>query len=154
VRQSEPYEISVGHLQRQKLLVQAQRDDAKRFRNFLAGTRVRVFRQTFRLDRKRLPASQTEIQLLERFFCRLIGKQELKTHALSRPDLHDAGKSLVLTIVQHENKVHLGEEFQLHPGVGHEVASGFADVPNFPAKQVPRLNNKGVGESFATDTTA
>lgn len=30
-----------GHLQRQKLLVHAQRQDAARFRNFLAGTRVR-----------------------------------------------------------------------------------------------------------------
>jgi hypothetical protein len=69
--QSEPYEISVrfyialwanalrleadadkdelaaaslehpGHLQRQKLLVQAQREDAARFRNFLADTCIR-----------------------------------------------------------------------------------------------------------------
>ena len=31
----------LGHRRRQKLLVQAQRDDARRFRNFLAGTRVR-----------------------------------------------------------------------------------------------------------------
>jgi hypothetical protein len=30
-----------GHLQRQKLLVQAQREDAARFRTFLAGTRIR-----------------------------------------------------------------------------------------------------------------
>jgi hypothetical protein len=30
-----------GHLQRQKLLVQAQREDAARFRNFLAATRIR-----------------------------------------------------------------------------------------------------------------
>jgi hypothetical protein len=30
-----------GHRQRQKLLIQAQREDAARFRNFLAGTRIR-----------------------------------------------------------------------------------------------------------------
>jgi hypothetical protein len=30
-----------GHLQRQKLLIQAQREDAARLRNFLAGTRIR-----------------------------------------------------------------------------------------------------------------
>jgi hypothetical protein len=30
-----------GHLQRQKLLIQAQRRDAGRFRNFLARTRIR-----------------------------------------------------------------------------------------------------------------
>jgi hypothetical protein len=30
-----------GHLQRQKLLVQVQREDAARFRNFLADTRIR-----------------------------------------------------------------------------------------------------------------
>jgi hypothetical protein len=30
-----------GHLQRQRLLVQAQREDAARFRTFLAGTRIR-----------------------------------------------------------------------------------------------------------------
>jgi hypothetical protein len=30
-----------GHLQRQKLLVQARREDAARFRNFLAATRIR-----------------------------------------------------------------------------------------------------------------
>jgi hypothetical protein len=30
-----------GHLQRQKLLVQAQRQDAARLRNFLADTRIR-----------------------------------------------------------------------------------------------------------------
>ena len=30
-----------GHLKRQKLLVQTQREDAARFRNFLAGTRIR-----------------------------------------------------------------------------------------------------------------
>jgi hypothetical protein len=30
-----------GHLKRQKLLIQTQREDAARFRNFLAGTRIR-----------------------------------------------------------------------------------------------------------------
>ena len=30
-----------GHLKRQKLLIEAQREDAARFRNFLAGTRIR-----------------------------------------------------------------------------------------------------------------
>jgi hypothetical protein len=30
-----------SHLQRQKLLVQTQREDAARLRNFLAGTRIR-----------------------------------------------------------------------------------------------------------------
>ncbi len=32
----------LGHRQRQKLLVQAQREEARRFRNFLAGTRIRL----------------------------------------------------------------------------------------------------------------
>jgi predicted HD phosphohydrolase len=32
----------LGHFQRQTLLVQAQRDDAGRFRNFLARTRIRA----------------------------------------------------------------------------------------------------------------
>jgi hypothetical protein len=30
-----------GHIERQKLLIQTQREDAARFRNFLAGTRIR-----------------------------------------------------------------------------------------------------------------
>jgi hypothetical protein len=30
-----------GHLERQKLLIQTQREDAARFRNFLAGARIR-----------------------------------------------------------------------------------------------------------------
>jgi len=30
-----------GHLERQRLLIQTQREDAARFRNFLAGTRIR-----------------------------------------------------------------------------------------------------------------
>jgi len=32
----------LGHRRRHKLLVQAQRDEARRFRNFLAATRIRV----------------------------------------------------------------------------------------------------------------
>jgi hypothetical protein len=93
-------------------------------------------------------------QLLNRLLCPWVVKHEFETHALSGPDIHDARKCSIATLVQQENNVHFGKALQFQSDICLDVTSGLADVLDLPSKQVPGIVCIDLRKSSAREATA